>query len=56
MNKEYKELEKDRDKYLKFIQNFCEDYCKDETDRKEFFKNLYGLIDMEIEMEKYCNT
>ena len=49
------ELKKESDKAHKFLKNFCLDYCKDEEERKEFFKNLGDYIDCENELEKFCN-
>ncbi len=45
-----KEIEEENKNY-RFICNFVEDYCKDEEDRKEFFKHLSAYIDDKIELE-----
>lgn len=42
-------------KAYQYLYNFCIDYCKDEEEREEFFKNLNEYLDEEIEKEKDCN-
>jgi hypothetical protein len=55
MNNQVKKLQKKMDKHYKFIDNFVNDYCKDEKDKKEFYKHLNFIIDLNIEIEKECN-
>lgn len=52
---EQTKIQKELDKNYKFIQNFVNDYCKSDEDKKEFFKHLLGLVNCEIELEKFCN-
>ena len=49
------EAEKDSDESYKYLYNFCMDYCKDETDRQEFFKQLNKYVEAESELDKFCN-
>ncbi len=53
--KEQEALKKESDTAYNFLSNFCQDYCKSEEDRKEFYKNLSDYINAEIELEKFCN-
>lgn len=55
MEETKEELQKESDNAYKFLSNFCVDYCKDEEERKEFYKNLAEYLDAEIELEKFCN-
>ena len=55
-NRTYDELEVERDKVFKFIENFIIDYCDDESDRAEVFSKLAELIDFEIRLERFCNV
>jgi hypothetical protein len=55
MNKQVEKLQKEMDKHYKFIDNFVNDHCKAEKDKKEFYKHLNEIIDLNIEIEKECN-
>lgn len=56
MNKEIKELQAESDKHYTYIENFVNDYCKDDEDKIEFFKHLNGYLEAEIELEGFCNN
>ena len=43
------------DKAFQFIENFVNDYCKEEKDKEEFFSQLAEYEDAQIELEKFCN-
>lgn len=48
-----KTLQAESDKHYKFIENFVNDYCKEEEDKKEFFEHLNEYLQTEIEIESW---
>jgi len=51
----YEEEQARSDKAFQFIENFVNDYCKEEKDKEEFFSQLAEYEDAQIELEKFCN-
>lgn len=43
------------DKHYKIIDGFINYYCKNEEDKKLFYRALNDIIDLNIEIESECN-
>jgi hypothetical protein len=55
MDKQIDKIHKQIDKNYKFIDNYVDYYEFTENDKKEFYKLLNEIIELNIEAESYCN-
>lgn len=54
MNK-IKKLQEQMDKHYKFIDNLVNMYYKKDKDKVIFYNHLNEIIEINLELEKFCN-